>query len=241
MRLAGSSWLTGTRAMVLALVLGGIPALAQAQDDDDNNYRGWGPGWGMMGGHYGMGPGMMGGFGYGMGPGMMGGGYGYDMGPGMMGNGFGMGPGMMGGFGYGPGPGMMGGGYGMGPGMMGGFGPLAMLDLTDQQRTKIREIQTEHRKQQWEIAGKMLDEQAQLNEAYASDTPDPKQVGVIYGRIAKLQQQQAEAHVSAWNRMQSVLTKEQREQLAQWRRGFAGRGFGYGPRNPPGPGGMMRR
>jgi hypothetical protein len=51
----------------------------------------------MMGGYYGMGPGMMGGYGYGMGPGMM-------IGPGMM-----MGPGMM--------------GYGMmGPGMM-GWGP----------------------------------------------------------------------------------------------------------------------
>ena len=103
-------------------------------------------------GYYGMGPGMMGGYGgpgqgyYGMGPGMMGGyggpgqGY-YGMGPGMMGGYggpgqgyYGMGPGMMGGYGgpgqgyYGMGPGMMGGyggpgqGYGMGPGMMGGYG-----------------------------------------------------------------------------------------------------------------------
>ncbi len=94
-------------------------------------------------GYYGMGPGMMGGYGYGgpgqgyygMGPGMMGG-YGQGYGHGMMGGGYGMGPGMMGGYGgpgqgyYGMGPGMMGGygyggpgqGYGMRPGMMGGYG-----------------------------------------------------------------------------------------------------------------------
>ena len=82
---------------------------------------------------YGMGPGMMQGYGqgyghgpgYGMGPGMMQGygqgyghGPGYGMGPGMM-QGYGMGPGMMQGYGqgYGHGP-----GYGMGPGMMQGYG-----------------------------------------------------------------------------------------------------------------------
>jgi len=78
-------------------------------------------------------PGMMGNYGYGMGTGMMGGYGGYGMGPGMMG-GYGMGPGMMGGYGgYGMGPGMMGfdmhqgmmGSYGcgMGPGMMGYYSP----------------------------------------------------------------------------------------------------------------------
>ena len=75
---------------------------------------------GMTGG-YGMGAGMMGGYGYGMGPGMMGG-YGYGMNPGMMG---GYGHGMMHNMkGYGMGPGMMGGyGCGMGPGMMGYYSP----------------------------------------------------------------------------------------------------------------------
>jgi hypothetical protein len=68
---------------------------------------------------YGYGPGMMGG-GYGPGYGMMGGyGHGYMMGPGMMG---GYGPGYMMGPGYGPG--MMGYGGGYGPGyMMRGYGP----------------------------------------------------------------------------------------------------------------------
>jgi hypothetical protein len=92
----------------------------------------------QMGPGYGMGPGMMGGWGYGgwycpycgqyLGPGRSYGGYG--MGPGMMGPGYGcgMGPGMMGRSygGYGMGSGMMGspgyGGYGMGPWMMHPYG-----------------------------------------------------------------------------------------------------------------------
>ena len=65
----------------LVLLSALIAAVAVAQD---NEY-----GYGMMRG-YGMGPGMMGGYGgYGMGPGMMGG---YGMGPGMMGGYGGLGP-----------------------------------------------------------------------------------------------------------------------------------------------------
>ena len=80
--------------------------------------------------------------GYGMGPGMMGG-YGGGYGPG-----YGMGPGMMGG--YGP-------GYGMGSGMMGGCGGYGYnaLNLTDAQRDKIAKIQQETQRSQWEVMSKM--------------------------------------------------------------------------------------
>jgi len=81
---------------------------------------GWGAG--MPG--YGMGYGMMGGYGpgYGMGPGMMGG---YGMG-------YGMGPGMMGG--YGP-------GYGMVPGGANVYGPQ-MKKFLDETRDLRKEINT---------------------------------------------------------------------------------------------------
>ncbi|MGE5241359.1 MAG: Spy/CpxP family protein refolding chaperone [Bacteroidota bacterium] len=190
-------------------------ATAWAQDADEYG-GGYGP--------YGMGPGMMGGYGggYGMGPGMMGG----------YGGGYGMGPGMMGGYG----------GYGMGPGMM-GYGALNGLDLSDEQRSKIDKIFDAERKQHWGIMGQMLEEQNKLRDLYNADQPDPKKVGAAYGQIAKLRQQMLETHVQASNQMQQVLTKEQREQLQQWRRG----GWGWGPRGPgagrqpgtPGPG-MMR-
>ena len=110
--------------------------------------RGYGQGYGMMGGGYGpgmmmgpgygggYGPGMMGMMGYGMmGPGMMGGyGPGMMMGPGMMGYGGGYGPGMMRGYGYGPG--MMGPGYGGGY-----YGNQGDLNLTtDQVRTYLEQM-----------------------------------------------------------------------------------------------------
>ena len=69
---------------------------------------------------------------------------GYGWGPGG-----GYGPGMMGGYG----PGMMG---GYGQGMMGGYGrgfgggPIAALNLTDEQQEKIFAIQEESRKKNWD-------------------------------------------------------------------------------------------
>lgn len=188
--------------------------------------------YGQMG--YG-GMGMMGG---GMMDMMMGGGPGGGMGMGMMGMG-------------GPGMGMMGGmGMGHGMGMM-GMGPVWMLDLTDEQRDKIEKIQDDARRKNWDTYGKIMDEQAKMRDLYTSETVDPKKVGAVYAGIAKLHQQVIEANVETHNRVQAVLTKEQKEQLRQWSRGgMGGRGMmgpggrGYGPGNRPSGGmgpGMMNR
>lgn len=165
------------------------------------------------------------GHGYGwMGPDMMGGyGHGYGHGYGMMGR-QGMGPGMMG-------------GYGGGPGMMGGqgMGPYAMLNLSDEQRSKINKIHDAERKQHWAIMGKMMDKQNDQRDLLAQSEPDPKKVGAVYAEISKLRQQMLEIHVQASNDMQKILTKEQREQMQQWHRGMWGGQGGAGPR------GMMGR
>lgn len=170
----------------------------------------------------GMGPGMMG-----MGPGMMGPGM-MGMGPrGMwgdwddwddryMGRGM-MGPGMMG-------PGMMGPGM-MGPGMMGGYGYGPALDLTEQQQAKIAQIQEDFRKKQGDLAAKMDAEQAKLNEIYYSGKRDPAAIDNQYKKIYDLRRQMIQIQVDAQNRMDAVLTPEQKERL----RGYYG-----------GRGGMMR-
>jgi len=185
-----------------AAALAASAATARADDANDMT-GGYGPGYGM-----GPGTGMMG-----MGPGMMGGGYG--MGPGMMGGGYG-GMGMMG---MGPGMGMMGGMMGMGQGMMGGYGVMGMMDLTDDQRTKMTKTFDAERKQHWAIMGKMMEEQNKLRDLYNVDKPDPKKVGAVYGEIAKLQQQMIETHIQATNQVQDMMTKEQREQFRQWNHG----------------------
>ncbi|HSD54188.1 MAG TPA: Spy/CpxP family protein refolding chaperone [Burkholderiales bacterium] len=182
---------------------------------------------------YGMGPGMMGGYGPGQGgrggygPGY-GGGYGpgYGMGPGMMGGygpGYGMGPGMMGGYGYGMGPGMMMGGWG--PGMMGFgggmMGGLWQLDLTDAQRQQILKIQDDVRRKNWDLMGKTLDEDSKLRDAYASSGKrDRAAIVAAYKRIGDLRQQRIENSLEAAEKIEGVLTPQQRDQLKRWGSGW---------------------
>jgi Spy/CpxP family protein refolding chaperone len=192
---------------------------------------GSGPGYGPG---YGMGPGMMGGYGpgYGMGPGMMGGyGPGYGMGPGMMGGygpGYGMGPGMMGGYGpgYGMGPGMMGGygpGAGMGPGMMGGYGPGYGygLNLSDEQRAKISEIQQELAQKHWELMGRMHQQGGPMSQAFGPGPIDEQAARKAYEQMAEARKGMFELSLQARKRIDAVLTPEQREQMG---RGWRGRG-----------------
>lgn len=171
---------------------------------------GFGMGPGMMGG-YGMGPGMMGGYGpgggYGMGPGMMGGYGAQGMGPGMMG------PGMMGGYGaQGMGPGMMGPGM-MGPGMMGGYGAYAGLNLSDEQRAKIAEIQQDVSRKQWELMGKMREQGFQMHRFDAPGTADDSAARKAYQAMADARKAMFENSLDARKRVDAVLTKEQREQM----------------------------
>ena len=152
-----------------------------------------------------MGPGMMGGYGpgYGMGPGMMGG----------YGPGYGMGPGMMGG--YGP-------GYGMGHGMM-GWGNFQGLDLSKDQKARIRQFHHEMRTKQWAVMGQMMDARDKLQELYDADKQDAAAIKKQYKVIEDLRLQMMDNSVDAHNQINNILTKEQREKLQE--RG----GRGYGP------------
>lgn len=135
------------------------------------------------------------------------------MGPGMMGHGM-MGSGMMGSGMMGPGMGMM----GMGPGM-GMMGAFYALDLNDDQQKKLTQIQDGLRKQHWEQMGKIQDEYAKLRDLYAADTRDPAAIGAQAQRIFDLRRQMIESSVDAGNRMEAVLTAEQKAQLRKDKRG----------------------
>ena len=166
-----------------------------------------GPGYGPGGGY---GPGMMGGYGPGYGRGMMGDGYGpgYGYGPGQ-----GSGPGMMGrgygGGGYGYGPGMMGGGYGPG-------GPLAALNLTDEQRNKIFALQEENRAKNWGTMGKMRSEMFKLSSLLNSDKADTNTVLEQQKKVDELRREMLKSRIENHKQVESVLTPEQRKQLRQY-------------------------
>lgn len=179
-------------ACAAALATLALSASAQPQTPPrDGPSPGWGPG--MMGG-YGPGRGAYGPGAGGYGPGMMGGG-------GMMG-------GMMGGYSYGRG------------GMM-GLGPLQALDLSNEQLGKINQIQDETRRKNWGVMGKLIDEQSHMRDLFLADRRDPAAIGKQAMKIADLRRQMLEASVDAHNRVEALLSKEQREQLRNgYRRGW---------------------
>lgn len=172
-----------------------------------------------------------------MGPGMMG----HDMGPQMMGPGMmgagpmscGMGPGaggccmgggMMQGMPMGPGGGMMrgmgrgmmGGGMLMGPGPSGTMGMMARLNLDDAQRSQVLAIGDELRRKNWDLAGKQLDEQARLRDAYlATGKRDRAAIVGAYKRIAELRVQRIANGLEAAEKIEAVLTPEQRATFRQ--------------------------
>lgn len=197
-------------ALIGATILG-TTALVNAQQG------GYGPGYGMGPGM--MGPGMMGG--YGPGPG---GGYGpgYGMGPGMMG-GYGPGPGGGYGPGYGMGPGMMGpgmmGGYGMGPGMISGgmgYGMLYQLNLSPDQWDKVNAIHEDLAKKNWDLAGKTQEEAFKLRNLMTAEKRDSHAATNQYKKLQELRLQGFQARLDAQERIEGVLTKEQKGQLRRY-------------------------
>jgi Spy/CpxP family protein refolding chaperone len=142
-------------------------------------------------------------------------GHGYGMGGGMMG-GYGMGADrMMDAYGMGA-DGMMHGqrrGDGMGSGMMGGYGSRADLNLTSEQRTKIAKIQDDVRRKHWDLMGKMQDERSQMNEQYNADPRDDAALSKSYRKMSELRQQMFDLSLAAQKQMDTVLTAEQREKM----------------------------
>ena len=121
----------------------------------------------------------------------------------------GMGLGMMGG--YGMGPGMMG-GYGMGPGMMGGYN---RLDLSAEQRKQIKQIQDETAKAQWQLMGTMHQKGLHMDDVFGWGEFDEKEARNAYQAMANAHKAMFDLSLEARKRINSILTKEQREKLRQ--------------------------
>ena len=117
--------------------------------------------------------------------------------------------------------GMMGGKMGgmmgdHGAGMMRGMARMNMvmsLDLNDGQRSKINKISDELKHDNWATKGLIMDESAKLRDLYEADKRDPAAIGKEYQKIFDLQRQMIEATVTAQNRIEELLTPDQRTQL----------------------------
>lgn len=108
--------------------------------------------------------------------------------------------------------GMMG---GHGAGMMGAphMHMIMSLDLNDEQRSKINKLSDELKHNNWATKGLIMDESAKLRDLYAADKRDPAAIGKEYQKIFDLQRQMIEATITNQNRVEELLTPEQRTQL----------------------------
>ena len=136
---------------------------------------------------------------FGMGPGMMGG----------YGGGYGMGPGMMGGYGggHGMGPGMMG-DY--------ASNAYAGLDLTAEQRKKIADIQEGTSKAMWQLMGTMHEQGYHMQGMFGPGSVDEQAARQSFQTMTETQKAMFEMRLEARKRIDAVLTAEQREKLRRY-------------------------
>jgi Spy/CpxP family protein refolding chaperone len=126
------------------------------------------------------------------------------------GGGQGMGPGMVGGHG---------GGYGMGMGMGGMRGDAgnawANLKLSADQRKQIAEIRSTSSKAMWQLMGTMHEQDEHMQGMHSPGGVDEAAARKSFQTMTQTRQAMFDLQLDARKKIDAVLTKEQREQLAQ--------------------------
>jgi Spy/CpxP family protein refolding chaperone len=102
------------------------------------------------------------------------------------------------------------------------------LGLSDQQQQKVNDIKYELHKKHWTIMGRMIDQQSALQKAYASERPDPKTVGAVYGQIFELKREMIEVELEARIKIKDTLTEDQRNQVKKYHSDHGGMMRGHG-------------
>ncbi|MCX7972912.1 MAG: Spy/CpxP family protein refolding chaperone [Candidatus Aminicenantes bacterium] len=134
---------------------------------------------------------------------------------------------------------------GLGPGLQ------EWLGLTSDQKSKIEALRKTHQEEIKAIRDKLFDLQKQLREARQDPKADSKKIDGLIDEIFKLRASEMKARIKHQGEIEKLLTKEQRDKLAQARermsRFFPGRGIWPGfrarkiaPFMPSWPGFMMR-
>ena len=91
---------------------------------------------------------------------------------------------------------------------------LAALDLADTQRKQIASIRDEVRKKNWTAMGTMQDEMVKVRDAFwAGEKRDRAAILAGHKRMFELRQQMLENSLDAADRIEQVLTPQQRAQL----------------------------
>lgn len=117
-------------------------------------------------------------------------------------------------------------GDGSGRGMMGGHGSAAPavsgmglgtmlegLNLTGEQRAQLQPLDDELFRKQWEITGKAIEARRNLRRQSSMEQRDDKAIAEAHKILQELREQRQLAESQTWEKLESILTPEQREQL----------------------------
>jgi len=103
-------------------------------------------------------------------------------------------------------------------GMMGpGYGVLGQLNLTPEQWDTVNAIYQQLAKKQWELTGKIREDAFKLRELMTSEKRDRTAINNQYKKLQEVRQQRFQAQIDAQDKIDGVLTGEQKEQLRRFR------------------------
>ncbi len=90
---------------------------------------------------------------------------------------------------------------------------LGALALSKEQQSKINKLSDEFKHNNWATQGLINDETAKLRDLYEADQRDSKAIGNEYQKVFDYKRQMIETYLDTQNRIEEVLTPEQRAQL----------------------------
>lgn len=96
-------------------------------------------------------------------------------------------------------------------------GALAALDLSDDQRVKLKDVLQEERERREALRREAWDARKALRTATEAPSPDAAEVGRAYLRLRESREANAEAREKTRERIASILTDEQRAKLDELR------------------------
>ncbi|MBD3609455.1 MAG: Spy/CpxP family protein refolding chaperone [Gammaproteobacteria bacterium] len=109
-------------------------------------------------------------------------------------------------------------------GMMGGYAPLGMLNLNDKQWDQVSSIQRQQRNKHIDMMKDMWDRMDNINKLMLAESRDPKTIVKAYEPIFAIKRRMIESRVETMNKVDALLTSEQKQELRKYRR----RGMRFG-------------
>tara|TARA_B100000929_G_C15351049_1_gene367569 strand:+ start:281 stop:646 length:366 start_codon:yes stop_codon:yes gene_type:complete len=108
---------------------------------------------------------------------------------------------------------MMGGQSGMMPcSIMSGMGAMSGI-LDEQQMSTMREMRQENRSAQLDRMEEMMNLHDDMMQLMQAERPDPEKIKELHGKMATLHGDMLVDRVRLHNKIQDLLTEEQREQM----------------------------